>query len=124
MAGSQNSPAPTAMPSAAVAQMDVAVVRPETVRLSLKITPAPRKPMPVMMLDAIRSGVPPAPSRSDRIVKTAEPRQMSAIVRSPAALLLYVRSAPTAAPTRTATTKRARSDWMSGPGPTAASLLG
>ena len=41
---------------AAVVQMDAAVVSPRTVRPSLKMTPAPRKPMPVMMPWAIRVG--------------------------------------------------------------------
>ena len=41
---------------AAVTQMEAAVVRPRTVRPSLKITPAPRKPMPVMMPCAMRVG--------------------------------------------------------------------
>ena len=49
-------PMPTRMPIAAVTQMEAAVVRPRTVRPSLKITPAPRKPMPVMMPWAMRVG--------------------------------------------------------------------
>ena len=42
-------PTPTRMPIEAVIQIEAAVVSPRTVRPSLKITPAPRKPMPVMM---------------------------------------------------------------------------
>src|SRR6478609_3964482 len=49
-------PMPTRMPIAAVIQIDAAVVKPRTVRPSLKITPAPRNPMPVMMPCAIRVG--------------------------------------------------------------------
>ena len=41
---------------AAVIQIEAAVVSPRTVRPSLKITPAPRKPMPVMMPWAMRVG--------------------------------------------------------------------
>ena len=44
------------MPIAAVVQMEAAVVRPRTVKPSLKMTPAPRKPIPVMMPCAIRVG--------------------------------------------------------------------
>ena len=40
----------------AVIQIDAAVVSPRTVSPSLKITPAPRKPMPVMMPCAMRVG--------------------------------------------------------------------
>ena len=43
-------------PMAAVVQIDAAVVRPRTVSPSLKITPAPRKPMPVMIPCAMRVG--------------------------------------------------------------------
>jgi len=50
------SPAPTAMPSAAVIHIVVAVVIPLMDSPSLKITPAPRNPMPVTMLEAMRSG--------------------------------------------------------------------
>ena len=41
---------------AAVIQIDAAVVRPRTEKPSFMITPAPRKPMPVMMPCAIRVG--------------------------------------------------------------------
>ena len=44
------------MPTAAVLQIDAAVVSPRTVRPSLKMTPAPRKPMPVMIPWAMRVG--------------------------------------------------------------------
>jgi len=41
---------------AAVVQIEAAVVSPRTDRPSRKMTPAPRKPMPVMMPCAIRVG--------------------------------------------------------------------
>ncbi len=41
-------PAPTSRPSAAVTHTVAAVVRPRTVSPCLKMTPPPRKPMPVM----------------------------------------------------------------------------
>lgn len=47
---------PMRMPSASVIQIDAAVVKPRTVMPSLKMTPAPRKPMPVMMPCAMRVG--------------------------------------------------------------------
>ncbi len=63
-------PTPYRMPMAEVIQIDAAVVRP-TVEVSLKVTPAPRKPMPVMMPCAMRVGSVrtvsigmPAPSQS------------------------------------------------------------
>ena len=43
-------------PMAEVIQIEAAVVRPRTERPSLMMTPAPRKPMPVMMPCAIRVG--------------------------------------------------------------------
>ena len=55
IAGNQK-PMPTRMPIEAVIQIEAAVVSPRTVRPSLKITPAPRKPMPVMMPCAMRVG--------------------------------------------------------------------
>ncbi len=54
-AANQN-PIPTKMPIAAVTHIDAAVVSPLTVRPSLKITPAPRNPMPVIMPCAMRVG--------------------------------------------------------------------
>ena len=47
---------PIRMPIAAVIQIEAAVVSPRTDRPSLTITPAPRKPMPVMMPCAMRVG--------------------------------------------------------------------
>ena len=47
---------PTRMPMPAVIQIDAAVVSPRTVRPSRMITPAPRKPMPVMSPCAMRVG--------------------------------------------------------------------
>jgi len=49
---------------AEVIQMDAAVVRPRTDSPSFMITPAPRKPMPIMMPWAMRVG-------SSRIDSTA-----------------------------------------------------
>ena len=47
---------PARMPIAAVIQIEAAVVRPRTVRPSRTITPAPRKPIPVMIPCAMRVG--------------------------------------------------------------------
>lgn len=47
-------PKDTANAIAAVLQIVAAVVRPETLLLSLKIIPAPRKPIPVTTVEAIR----------------------------------------------------------------------
>ena len=47
---------PARMPIAEVIQIDAAVVRPRTESPSFMITPAPRKPMPVITPCAIRVG--------------------------------------------------------------------
>ena len=77
---------------AAVIQIDAAVVRPRTLRPSLTMTPAPRKPMPVMMPWAMRVGSrrasPPArtqwASYTVTSISTAEARHTSTWVRRPA----------------------------------------
>ena len=54
------------MPIAAVTQIEAAVVRPRTDSPSFMMTPAPRKPMPVMTPCAMRVG-------STRTVSIAAP---------------------------------------------------
>ena len=49
-------PQPIAMPTEADAQMQAAVVRPRTELLVLKITPAPRNPIPLTICAAMRVG--------------------------------------------------------------------
>jgi hypothetical protein len=49
-------PTPARIPIAAVIQMDAAVVSPRTDSPSFMMTPAPRKPMPVITPCAIRVG--------------------------------------------------------------------
>ena len=49
-------------PTAAVVQIEAAVVSPRTVSPSRKITPAPRKPIPVMIPCAMRVGSMRTPS--------------------------------------------------------------
>ncbi len=49
-------PAPQAMPMAALSQTVAAVVRPRTVSLLTKMTPAPRKPIPETICAATRLG--------------------------------------------------------------------
>ena len=58
-----NSPKPINIPIAAAIQIEAAVVIPETDPLFRKITPAPRKPTPVMMLAAIRSRLSTTPNK-------------------------------------------------------------
>ena len=50
------SPAPAAIPMAAVTQIAAAVVRPRTESRRTKISPAPRKPTPVTIWAATREG--------------------------------------------------------------------
>ena len=92
------SPAPTAIPNAAEIQIVVAVVSPVTVSPSLKMTPAPRNPIPVTMVDAIagEGGL----KLMETSVKMVEPRQIMIMVRRPAALLRYSLSNPIAVPIR------------------------
>jgi hypothetical protein len=68
-------------------------------RLSLlKITPAPKKPIPVTMFDAIRSGL-TSLTNLEKVVKRKDPKQINIIVRKPADLLRYSLSAPINPPT-------------------------
>jgi hypothetical protein len=80
------------MPMAAEVQITAAVVSPRTEILSLKITPAPIKPIPVMIFAEILSSA-PAPCL-DTIVKMVEPKEINIMVRKPADLLLYSLSKP------------------------------
>ncbi len=66
------------------------------------MAPAPRKPMPVTMLAAMRVRVNPGSMLMEKIVNSAEPTVIRMMVRKPAALSRYSRSAPTMPPTRTA----------------------
>jgi len=79
-------PEPMHIPRDAVAQIVVAVVIPATLFSSLKITPAPRKPIPVIIFAANRSGF-ATPIFIERIVNTQAPKLTSMKVRSPARLI-------------------------------------
>src|SRR5579872_4178304 len=85
-----------AIPRAAVTQIMAAVVIPLTLASAspLKMTPAPTKPMPVTILEAMRSGLPVPPMMMEKIVKIVAPRQIRVSVRKPADLLRYSLSAP------------------------------
>ena len=89
------------MPKAADAQIIAAVVRPDIRFSSLKIAPAPKKPMPVTILAAIRSGE-ELPIFKDKMVNKQAAKQIKIIVLNPADLLWYSRSEPMTAPTKTA----------------------
>ncbi len=105
-------PTPTSTPMAAVSQIDAAVVRPRTDRPSLKITPAPRKPMPVMMPWAMRVGSTRATSALDAMnqrswyrvtsISRLDARQTSVWVRKPAGRPWKLRSRPIKPPASTA----------------------
>ena len=69
-----------------------------------RITPAPRKPMPVTICAATRPESPVVVVKTNEtIVKVAEPKQTSTSVRRPAGFSLRSRSVPTSAPHSTAT---------------------
>ena len=74
-----------AIPSAAVTQINAAVVKPFTLMPSLKITPAPKNPIPETMVEAILS----PPNCIETSVNRVDTRQIIITVRSPAALLQY-----------------------------------
>src|SRR4029078_7007566 len=80
--------------------MLAAVVIPFTRLSLLKITPAPKKPMPVTILEAMRSGL-TSLINLENVVNRKEPRQIRIMVRKPADLLRYSRSAPMIPPTAT-----------------------
>src|SRR5438067_1120392 len=101
------SPAPAGIPTAAFTQIVAAVVIPWTLLPLLRIDPAPRKPMPLTICAAMRSGVPPARASSmDTTVNKAEPTAMSMFVRRPAAFCRSSRSTPMAAPRPAASRRR------------------
>lgn len=68
---------------------------------SLKIAPAPIKPIPVMILAEILSSLPDP--YEGTIVKIVEPRLMRMMVRRPADLFRYSRSKPITPPHSTET---------------------
>jgi len=72
---SRSSPIPTAAPIAAVTHNVAAVVRPRMSAPDLKMTPAPRNPIPVTICAAIRSGDPPGDRALDtqRIANSPAP---------------------------------------------------
>src|ERR1700730_8885338 len=86
------------MPIAAVTQIVAAVVMPLTPVSALKMTPAPTKPIPTTILEAILSGVPFEPIINEKIVNKVAPRQIIMIVLNPADLLRYSLSAPISPP--------------------------
>src|SRR5688500_2050972 len=69
------------------------------------MTPAPRKPMAVTKLEALRSGL-LSVIKMEKVVNKNEPRQIRIIVRNPADLLRSSRSAPIKPPTTTTSNKR------------------
>src|SRR5512142_228719 len=103
---------PIRIPIAEVVQMEAAVVRPRTVSPSLKMTPAPRKPMPVMMPWAMRVGSIRMASLAlnqalwNRLtsMNMLDAMHTSACVRNPAARPWKLRSVPMTAPAAMAAT--------------------
>src|SRR5690606_11086243 len=94
------SPAPMPIPSAAASQIVAAVVKPMTRPESLSSTPAPRKPTPVTIFAATRTGSSSPPIRSENVVNKVAPVQIRMIVRNPAGRSRYSRSAPISPPMR------------------------
>src|SRR6266404_7715341 len=83
-------PAPAPMPIAASMKIAAAVVKPTTLPRSRRITPAPRKPTPCTMFDAIRVVLASPVSfaiSDERIVKSAAAMHTQRLVRMPAGRL-------------------------------------
>src|SRR5579864_3563260 len=97
------------MPIAASTKIVAAVVIPTRPPASRKIAPAPKKPMPWTILDAMRV-LPVSPkSRAislERMVNSAVARQTNRLVRMPAGRRRRSRSMPMIAPSTAATVKR------------------
>ena len=124
MTPSQYNPAPTASPTADVAHMPAAVVSPlmEEEFRSLKITPAPRKEIPLTTWAAIRAGSalrrPSTEAIStkayfDRIMMVAEVTAMMQCVRIPASFCRRERSSPIIRPSSAAIRIRMRNSRLS-----------
>ena len=88
----------------------------------LKITPAPRKEMPLTTCAAIRAGsAPRRPSMVvtsikeylDRIINSAEVQAMMQWVRTPASFCRLLRSSPTSAPSPADSSRRIRNSRLS-----------
>ena len=119
---SQYIPAPTAIPTAAVPHIPAAVVSPRMELPFLKMTPAPRKEMPLTTWAAMRAGSAPrrpsmvTQSRKaylDTIMNSAEVQAMMQWVRMPASLRRLLRSSPTRAPRAADSSSRIRNSRLS-----------
>src|SRR5579885_845087 len=102
-------PAPAPMPIAASAKIVAAVVSPTTLPRSRRITPAPRKPIPCTMLDAIRVPLESPTSRAiseESSVNSAAPMHTHILVRMPAGRRRMLRSTPITAPRKAAQSSR------------------
>src|SRR5260370_9825464 len=97
------------MPIAASTNTVAAVVIPTTPPASRRIAPAPRKPMPWTMFEAIRV-LPASPKACaispERMVNSAVARHTKRLVRTPAGLRRRSRSMPITAPSTAATVSR------------------
>ena len=93
-----------------------AVVKPTTLPRSRRMTPAPRKPIPWTMLEAMRVVLasPVALAISvDKIVKSAAPMQTQRLVRIPAGRLRTLRSMPMTDPSSAAQSTLSRFEGRS-----------
>ena len=115
-------PAPMAMPMEAVPHMPAAVVRPRMDTPFLKMTPAPRKEMPLTTWAAIRAESAPreptvraisTKAYLDRIMNTAAVQLMIQWVRTPASFCRRVRSNPIRAPRQAEIRMRIRNSRLS-----------
>src|SRR5712692_2718601 len=102
------------MPIAASTNIVAAVVIPIRPPASRKIAPAPRKPMPCTIFEAIRV-LPVSPNRRaispERMVNNAVARQTKRLVRMPAGRRRRSRSIPMTVPSAAATVKRKNISW-------------
>src|SRR6185295_17866793 len=107
-------PRPQATPRLATTQIEAAVVRPctDSPDWLRRMTPAPKKPMPVITPWIVRETAPASSfgptwtSSTESTVISAEPRATSACVRKPAGFSRSSRSTPRPAPAITAASRR------------------
>ena len=94
-------PIPQSIPIPEITQMNAAVVRPITLSSCFIITPPPKKPIPVTIVESIRVGSDRPKylaAKKDEIVNIQDPTQIRIIVLNPATLFFDSLSHPTMDP--------------------------
>ena len=91
--GVTTKPSPQSIPIADTTHINAAVVIPISLSSCCTITPPPKKPIPVTIVESILVGSPVyCAATKDAIVKIQDPTQIYIIVRNPALLFFSSRS--------------------------------